>query len=257
MQALCVPEISVIVPLFNELECVEPLLEEISSVIRGSAFKRFEVICVDDGSEDGTLQRLIELSLRHPEMRIIALGCHAGKSAALLAGARAARAPTSLMMDGDLQDDPRDGVRMAMRIHEGNGSGRVDCVVGWRINRRDSLLRRMSSRLANALARHLVQDDTHDRACGLKACRTDVLCSIPPFEGMHRFIAALVRQGGGRVEEIEVNNRARARGKSKYGRGLGRTFVAFSDALVVRWMARRRFPKGEVREFERRLLDVA
>ena len=236
------PEVSVVAPAFDEAECIEAFVVELCAVLAGSGSDH-EVLCVDDGSTDGTLGLLHSLAGRFPGLRVVALEGHHGQSAAMAAGIRLARGRFVALMDADLQNDPAD-LRPLLELVR---SGSCDCAVGVRTRRRDRWLRRFSSRLANWCSTRIVGDRVTDAGCGIKVGRADVLKTIPFFRGAHRFLPTLARVGGARVVEVPVNHRERAGGQSKYGSGLGRTLSALRDAFGVRWLSDRAI-RPQVRE---------
>ena len=237
------PALSVIAPAFNEQESIEDFvvemcqhLEALASV--GTAGRvGYELICVDDGSSDQTFTRLLELQVRFPRLRPIALDRNHGQSAALAAGVAVAQGEIIALIDADMQNDPADVGRLFSMIQ---AQADLDCLVGVRAQRRDTWLRRISSKIANRIGRWITGEYIRDAACGLKVCRAPLLKQVTFFRGAHRFLATLVRLEGGTVHEIDVNHRPRAKGESKYGSGLGRTFVALRDAFGVRWLKDRK-----------------
>ena len=222
---------SLIVPVFNEVENVPALLDEISSVL--AALGAFEVLIVDDASTDGTQAALREWQRAHAAswLRLLRLARNSGQSAAVLAGVERARAPLVLTMDGDLQNDPRDLQRMLEILEAGDYAG----VTGSRERRQDSLVRRWSSRIGNAVRNWTTGDRVRDAACGIKGFRRSVFLAVPRFNGMHRFMATLVRQAGNQVLEIPVTHRPRRAGEAKYGIG-NRALRGLRDCLAVRWL---------------------
>lgn len=228
--------VSVVAPFFNERECARRFIEEVTDRLTPLALE-YEIICVDDASSDGTPQLLRELGEHFPRVRPFALDAHHGQSAALWAGIGQAQGAIVVLLDSDLQNDPADVAAMIRRLE---GDPTLAAVVGVRSTRRDTWLRRISSRIANRVAERITGHRVRDAGCGLKVIRTRYLRSIPFFRGAHRFIATLVAMEGGRVLEVEVNHRPRPSGISKYGRGLGRTFTALRDALGVRWLMDRK-----------------
>lgn len=231
-----VPTLSVVAPAFNEQESIVDFVTEVCGSLDVSN-SSYELICVDDGSTDRTSSVLTELQRRFPQLRPVAFERNHGQSAALAAGVALARGRYIALTDADLQNDPADIARMLRVLLEEDA---LDCVVGVRALRRDSWLRRVSSKIANAVGRWITKASIRDAACGLKVCRAELLKRIPFFRGAHRFLATLVMLEGGRVRELEVNHRPRLRGESKYGSGLGRTFIALRDAMGVRWMMDRK-----------------
>ncbi len=232
---------SLIVPFYNEEENIDPLMEELAEVL--PPLGGFEVIAVDDGSRDGTLDRLRKRQESFPELRIVSLAENAGQSAAVCAGFDHARADLVLMMDGDMQNDPRDFASILEALEEADG------VSGARLARKDPWIRRVSSRIANAVRNRLSGDRVVDSASGIKGFRKEILSRIPRFNGMHRFLPTLVRLAGGRVVEVPVNHRERAGGVPKYGIG-NRVFKALRDLFGVRWLRDRwiRYKVGQVFE---------
>jgi dolichol-phosphate mannosyltransferase len=229
------PDISVVVPLYNEEDNVEALERELDSALGGLDH---ELILVDDGSTDRTAERIRP----RPGVRLLRLAANAGQSAALLAGMRASNGSKIVLLDGDLQNDPSDIPRLLAGLGEG-----ADMVCGYRRRRRDSLSKVIASRIANFVRSRFVGDGIRDTGCTLKAMRRECLEAIVPFHGVHRFLPALVKQAGFRVTEIPVNHRARRFGSSKYGIG-NRALRATVDMFGVRWLQARRLVIPEIRE---------
>lgn len=221
------PEISVVVPLFNEEENTPILQSELRSALNGLDH---EIIFVDDGSIDRTIER-IEIA---PNIRVIRFEKNSGQSAAIYAGLQAARGTTLVLIDGDLQNDPADIPRLLAEIARGG-----DLVCGYRAQRKDTLLKRLTSRIANAVRSRFTKDGVRDTGCTLKAMRRECVSALVPFKGMHRFIPALVKGAGYRLVEIPVNHRPRRFGQSKYGLG-NRALRATIDMFGVRWLLSRR-----------------
>jgi dolichol-phosphate mannosyltransferase len=221
------PAVSVIVPVFNEEESVPTLLSELRASLRGIDH---ELIFVDDGSGDRTLERIESA----PDVRLIRFEKNAGQSAAIYAGLQAARGATAVLIDGDLQNDPADIPRLLAEIKHG-----ADLVCGYRARRKDSLLKRISSRIANTVRSRFTRDGVRDTGCTLKAMRRECIDALVPFKGMHRFIPALVKGAGFRLVEIPVNHRPRKFGQSKYSLG-NRALRATIDMFGARWLLSRR-----------------
>src|SRR6266550_3591381 len=221
------PAVSVIVPLFNEEENVSVLLSELRAALQGIDH---ELIFVDDGSTDRTVQRIGPA----PDVRLVRFEKNAGQSAALHAGLQAARGATAVLIDGDLQNDPADIPRLLAEIDRG-----ADLVCGYRAQRKDTLVKRLTSRTANFVRSRFTKDGVRDTGCTLKAMRRECVRTLVPFKGMHRFIPALVKGAGYRLVEIPVNHRARKFGQSKYGLG-NRALRATLDMFGVRWLLSRR-----------------
>lgn len=223
--------VSVVVPLFDEEENVEALVAELVSVLGVHGYP-WELILVDDGSRDETRKRALEAVERNHHTRLVALARNLGQSAALLAGVRAARMSHVAMLDGDLQNDPRDLPRLLAR------AGEFDVVIGRRKQRRDRLMRRFASQVANAARRAVLRDGASDTGCSLKVFPTAAFLALPSFDGMHRFLPALFRNLGLTLDELDVNHRPRRAGISKYS-NLARLRRGLLDLLGVWWLSRR------------------
>ena len=226
------PEISVVVPVRDEAENIDPLLAEIVAALAG---RDFEIVYVDDGSGDATPARLAAARGKLPMLRVLRHRRSAGQSAALVTGIRAARGTWIATLDGDGQTDPADIPALFARAQAADAPA---LVAGWRARRRDTALKRLSSRLANAVRGALLGDRTPDTGCGLKVFRRDTFLALPAFDHMHRFLPALVRRTGGTVVNQRVNHRPRAAGRSKYG-VMNRLFVGIVDLFGVMWLQRR------------------
>ena len=228
-------ELSLVVPVYNERDNLPVLVEEIGRALAGRAGgEPYEIVAVDDGSTDGSLDVLKVLKREHPEIHIVALAANAGQSAAFGAGFGAARGRVIVTLDADLQNDPAD---IPVLVAELERSGAA-AVVGYRVDRRDSGWKRLQSRIANGVRNRLNRETIRDTGCSLKAFRAEALRALPLFNGMHRFLPTLVRMQGGQVTEVPVHHRSRRFGKTKYGMW-NRVFRALIDALAVRWMQRR------------------
>ena len=221
------PAVSVVVPLFNEEENVPLLQSELTAALTGLDY---EIIFVDDGSSDHTLERI---ALR-PGIRVLRFEKNTGQSAALYAGLRSARGGTAVLIDGDLQNDPADIPRLLAEIARG-----ADLVCSYRAQRKDTFVKRVTSRVANFVRSRFTKDGVRDTGCTLKAMRRECIGALLPFKGMHRFIPALVKGAGYRLVEIPVNHRPRKFGESKYGLG-NRAIRATVDMFGVRWLLSRR-----------------
>ena len=221
------PAVSVIVPVYNEEQNV-PLLEaELRAALKGVDH---EIIFVDDGSSDHTVER-IEAA---PNVRVIRFEKNAGQSAAIYAGLQAARGAILVLIDGDLQNDPADIPKLIAEIARG-----ADLVCGYRAQRRDTVVKRLTSWIANAVRSRYTKDGVRDTGCTLKAMRRECVSALVPFKGMHRFIPALIKDAGYRLVEIPVNHRPRRFGQTKYGLG-NRAVRATIDMFGVRWLLSRR-----------------
>jgi glycosyltransferase involved in cell wall biosynthesis len=223
-------DLSVLIPVYNEVDNVGPLAEELAGVLDGSGID-YEVILVDDGSTDGTHARLEAIQARYPErVRVAFLRRNCGQTAALSAALDLARGRVLVPMDGDLQNDPADIPRLIEKLNEG-----YDVVSGWRRLRRDKFLtRRVPSQIANRLVARISRVPLHDFGCTLKAYRREVLEGVRLYGEMHRFIPIFAAWQGARVTEMVVNHRPRTAGRTKYG--LARTFNVVLDLVLIRFL---------------------
>jgi glycosyltransferase involved in cell wall biosynthesis len=221
------PAVSVIIPVYNEEENVPILQAELRAALRSIDH---EFIFVDDGSTDRTVERIEA----EPNLRVIRFEKNAGQSAAIYAGLRAARGAILVLIDGDLQNDPADIPKLVAEISQG-----ADLVCGYRAQRRDTRVKRLTSRIANAVRSRYTKDGVRDTGCTLKAMRRECVGALLPFKGMHRFIPALVKDAGYQLVEIPVNHRPRRFGQTKYGLG-NRAVRATIDMFGVRWLLSRR-----------------
>lgn len=229
-------DLSVVVPVFNEAGNIEPLLEEIRSALEGHF--EFEVVYVNDGSKDSTAQELTRIQQQMTNLRVITHRQACGQSTALRTGIKAATAPTIATLDGDGQNDPADIPRLAATLAGAGENSRLRMVAGYRKRRRDSQVKRISSKIANGVRSRLLADATPDTGCGLKVFHRDIFLDLPYFDHMHRFLPALVQRAGWEVTSIEVNHRQRGQGQSKYGT-LDRLIAGIDDLLGVMWLKRR------------------
>jgi glycosyltransferase involved in cell wall biosynthesis len=223
----CAPYLSVIVPVYNEVDNVDPLYRELKTVLNNNEFE-YELIFVDDGSRDGTAERLGAIQRIDPDHVVtVRLKRNCGQTAALSAALDLARGEILIPMDGDLQNDPADIPKLLAKVNEG-----FDVVSGWRKDRRDAFVtRKIPSRLANRLIARLSGVKLHDFGCTMKAYRRDVLEGVRLYGEMHRFIPIFASWQGGKVAELVVNHRPRIAGKAKYG--LGRTFNVVLDLILI------------------------
>ena len=219
------------IPAYNERENLAPLLDEIGAALAG---RDYEVIVVDDGSTDGSLDALKALQRGEPRLHYIAFERNAGQTAAFAAGFRAARAPVVITLDADLQNDPAD-IPLLLETMERSGA---TAVAGYRARRRDTPWKRLQSRIANGVRNRLNGEAIRDTGCSLKAFRADAVRALPLFAGMHRFLPTLIKMHGGTVAEVPVSHRPRRHGTTKYGMW-NRVLRSLADALAVRWMQRR------------------
>lgn len=234
------PDVAVVVPVKNEAENIVPLIEEIHAALEPVC--PFEVIYVDDGSDDATPRVLDEARARFPRLRIVRHAKSCGQSQAVHSGVRAARAPWIATLDGDGQNDPADIPAMLARRDEVARAAGVDPVMvmiaGHRQKRKDTGIRRVSSKVANGVRARLLGDSTPDSGCGLKLFARDTFLRFPRFDHMHRFLPALMLREGGEVLSVRVNHRPRERGVSKYG-VWNRLWVGIVDIFGVMWLQRR------------------
>jgi glycosyltransferase involved in cell wall biosynthesis len=224
------PELTVVIPLRDEERNVAPLHEELSAVLRRLALP-YEIILVDDGSEDRTFEELVAVQERDPQVRVVRFQRNYGQTAAFAAGFARARGRFIVTSDGDLQNDPADIPRLLdlARTH--------DVVVGWRKDRKDNFLtRHVPSVVANYLVSFVTGIRLHDNGCSLKVFRAEVVKPLKLRHGMHRYLPAIARQLGDRVTEVVVNHRPRRHGHSKYG--LSRTFRVIADLAHLRALMR-------------------
>lgn len=228
------PAVSVVVPLYNEEENVPILQRELETALSGIDY---EIIFVDDGSSDATIARIEQ----NERVRVLPFSKNAGQSAAMYAGLHAARGRTAVLIDGDLQNDPADIPKLIREIESG-----ADLVCGYRAVRKDTTVKRLTSRIANFVRSRFTKDGVRDTGCTLKAMRRECVQTLVPFKGMHRFIPALVKGAGYKLVEVPVNHRPRKFGVSKYGLG-NRAVRATVDMFGVRWLLSRQF-KYEVQD---------
>jgi glycosyltransferase involved in cell wall biosynthesis len=227
------PDLSVVFPAYNEEENMPVLLGEIASALEGRGWS-YEIVAVDDGSRDRTLEVLRSLRVKYPELRVLALEKNSGQTAALDAAWRAARGSLVVSLDADLQNDPADIPVMLSKLEE---SG-ADMVIGVRVNRQDTLARKIQSRIGNGVRNLITGDHITDTGCSLKLVKREAVERVRLFTGMHRFLPTLVRYAGYRVVEMPVNHRPRRFGESKYG-AMNRALRGLADCFAVRWMKSR------------------
>ena len=238
-------EVSVVIPVCNEQENVLPLAREIHAALEGRY--GYETIFVDDGSTDGTADA-VRAARRDgmPEIRLIRHSVRSGQSAAVATGVREARAPWIATLDGDGQNDPAD-IPNLLDTARNAGSPRLRLVMGNRTSRRDTWLRRLSSRVANGVRGRLLRDGTPDTGCGIKVFDRAVFLDMPRFNHMHRFMPALFQREGYEVVSVPVNHRERTRGTSKYGLH-NRLWVGIVDLFGMMWLIRRASPRIRIDE---------
>jgi len=229
------PALAVVVPVRNETENLRPLISEIIESLRGQEL--FEIVYVDDGSDDDTSATLMELAGDYPELKVFRHKICCGQSAAVASGVRMATAPLIATLDGDGQNDPADIPALLIRFREAGDPDGI-LIAGHRVNRKDSWLKRFSSRFANSIRAAILKDDTPDTGCGLKVFSRAAFLAMPRFDHMHRYLPALMIRSGGTVVSVPVNHRPRKRGTSKYG-VWNRLWVGIADLFGVMWLIRR------------------
>ncbi len=228
------PQISVVIPVFNERDNIAPLVGEVIAALRG--LLPFEIIYVDDHSTDDSLAVLQALKADVPELRVLHHVAQSGQSTAVRSGVKAARATWVATLDGDGQNDPADIPRL-IAAREAAGP-EVKLFAGWRVDRKDSGSKRWASRWANRIRARMLADDTPDTGCGIKLFEREVFLDLPYFDHMHRYLPALVQRAGWRTESVPVAHRARTSGVSKYN-NLGRALVGIRDLRGVAWLIAR------------------
>ena len=229
------PAVSVVVPVRNEADNVAPLADEIAAAMTGRW--SFELVFVNDGSTDDTPLALGRLTAERPWVRQINHAASCGQSAAVRTGVAAARAPLVVTLDGDGQNDPSFLPALVRTLE--TGGARLGLVAGQRVGRRASGFKRLQSRIANAVRNAILRDGTRDTGCGLKAFRRDTFLALPYFDGLHRFLPALVKRDGYEIAYVEVIDRPRRHGRSNYGLW-DRLWVGILDLAGVWWLIRRR-----------------
>ena len=238
--------LSVVIPVCNEADNVLPLAREIAAALRGRG--GLEIIFVDDGSTDGTVEAVRSARTEMPEVRLLRHSRRSGQSAAVASGVRRARGEWVATLDGDGQNDPADFPTMLDALGQaGTTDPAVRLVMGNRVTRRDTWLRRLSSRVANGVRGSLLGDGTPDTGCGIKLMHRATFLELPFFDHMHRFLPALYQRQGTRVISVPVNHRPRTRGTSKYGLH-NRLWVGIVDMYGVMWLKSRYRPGLEVTE---------
>ena len=228
-------ELSVVIPVKDEAGNIAPLVAEIVAALDGVA--RYEIVYVDDGSRDTTAAEVERLRVMLPQLGLVRHGASCGQSAAIRSGVKAARGLWIATLDGDGQNDPAD-IPALWRVARDSPALPPLLIAGHRAQRRDSWSKRQASRIANAVRRRALHDDTPDTGCGLKLFPRALFLDLPYFDHMHRFLPALVLREGGIVRSVPVNHRPRQRGLSKYG-VLDRLAVGIADLFGVMWLCRR------------------
>ena len=228
------PQLSVVVPVFNEQDNVEPLVDEIVAALR--TVIPFEIVYVDDSSRDGTLEKLQQLKSRVPELRVIRHVTQSGQSTAVRNGVKAARGEWIATLDGDGQNDPADIPKLL--AERARAADHVKLFAGWRVQRQDSGSKRWASTVANAIRSRMLHDATPDTGCGIKLFEREAFLDLPHFNHMHRYLPALMQRAGWKTLSVPVNHRARSTGVSKYN-NFNRALVGIADLRGVAWLIRR------------------
>ena len=236
------PDISVVVPVFDEEGAAPALAREIAQAFRG---RRFEMIFVDDASRDGTRAALKALSGEIPQLRVLAHAKNSGQSRAVRSGILAARGAVIVTLDGDGQNDPADGPALVDALLA--GPPELALVGGERVKRQDSAAKKVASRIGNGVRKRLLRDTANDTGCGLKAFRREAFLRLPYFDHIHRYLPALMQREGYRTAFRPVNHRHRQTGASKYT-NLGRLWASVSDLMGVIWLQSRSRNPGGVEE---------
>ena len=237
------PEVSVVVPVRNEAGNIAPLVEEIAGALGGRW--RFEIVYVNDGSSDGTEAELQQLMAAKPWLRQIKHAVSCGQSAAVRTGAHAARAPVIVTLDGDGQNDPAFIPALIQQLTD--GGPRLGLIAGQRVGRKATAFKKFQSRIANGVRGVILRDGTRDTGCGLKAFRREMFLNLPYFDGLHRFLPALVKREGFDIGYVDVVDRPRRMGTSNYGLW-DRLWVGILDLAGVWWLIRRRKRTPQVSE---------
>ncbi|WP_313928988.1 glycosyltransferase family 2 protein [Pseudoxanthomonas sp.] len=226
--------LSIVIPVFNELENIGPLVHETVSHLRGRV--AFDIVCVDDHSDDGTRDVLTTLKAEVPELRVLLHQQRSGQSAAIRSGVKHALSPWIATLDGDGQNDPADILKLLAA--RANANPQVRLFAGWRVDRKDSASKRWASRWANRIRQRLLRDDTPDTGCGIKLFERAAFLDLPYFDHMHRYLPALMQRAGWQTVSVPVSHRPRGTGQSKYT-NLGRALVGIRDLIGVSWLIQR------------------
>jgi dolichol-phosphate mannosyltransferase len=235
--------VSIVVPVRNEAENLAPVISEIAAALDGRW--NYEIIYVNDGSTDATGERLSSLMKERSNLRQLRHAASTGQSAAVHSGVRAARGPIVATLDGDGQNNPAFLPALVSAIEQ--GGERTGLAAGQRVGRKDTGFKKIQSRIANAVRNAILHDGTRDTGCGLKAFRRDVFLALPYFDGLHRFLPALVRREGYDIVYVDVIDRPRHSGVSNYG-FFDRLWIGIMDLAGVWWLVRRKKPTPEVTE---------
>jgi dolichol-phosphate mannosyltransferase len=226
--------LSVVIPVFNERDNIGPLVHEVVKHLRDRV--AFDVICVDDHSEDDTRDVLAALKAEVPELRVLLHLQRSGQSAAIRTGVKQALSPWIATLDGDGQNDPADILKLLAAREAADPRTRL--FAGWRVDRKDTASKRWASRWANRIRQYLLRDDTPDTGCGIKLFERATFLELPYFDHMHRYLPALMQRAGWKTVSVPVSHRPRRSGQSKYT-NLGRALVGIRDLMGVSWLIQR------------------
>lgn len=226
--------LSIVIPVFNERGNIGPLVQEVVHHLRGKIV--FDIVCVDDRSEDDTREVLAGLKSAFPELRVLLHQQRSGQSLAIRNGVRQALSPWIATLDGDGQNDPADILRL-VSVYQTAGSG-TKLIAGWRTERKDTTSKRWASRWANRIRQHFLRDDTPDTGCGIKLFERAAFLDLPYFDHMHRYLPALMQRAGWNTLSVPVAHRPRCSGQSKYS-NLQRALVGIRDLMGVAWLIER------------------
>ena len=235
--------VSIVIPMRNEADNIAPLVAEIAAACED--LSSYEILVVDDGSTDATAARTTELTETYPTLKLIRHDRSGGQSAAVHSGVLAAASPFVCTLDGDGQNPPAELAKLFTPLLQ-DTTGQLGLVAGQRVDRHDTLSKRLASRFANTVRAWLLNDGTRDTGCGLKGFRRDAFLCLPYFDHMHRYLPALFKRDGWQVELVDVSHRERHAGRSKYN-NLQRGLVGIYDLIGVAWLIRRR-KKATVRK---------
>jgi dolichol-phosphate mannosyltransferase len=236
------PDVSVVVPVFDEEGAAPALAREIAAAFQG---RNYEIVFVDDASRDGTKAALKALAAEIPQLRVLAHARNSGQSRSIRSGILAARAPIILTLDGDGQNDPADGPALVDALSA--GPPELALVGGERVKRQDSQAKKIASKVGNGVRKRLLKDTANDTGCGLKAFRREAFLRLPYFDHIHRYLPALMQREGYQTAFRPVNHRHRETGQSKYT-NLGRLWASLSDLLGVIWLQSRSRQPGSIEE---------
>jgi len=226
--------LSIVIPVFNERDNIGPLVHEVVRHLRGRI--AFDVVCVDDQSDDGTRDALTALRAEVPELRVLVHQHRSGQSAAIRTGVKHALSPWIATLDGDGQNDPADIPKLLAAREDADP--RIRLFAGWRVDRKDSASKRWASRWANRIRQRLLRDATPDTGCGIKLFERAAFLDLPYFDHMHRYLPALMQRAGWKTVSVPVSHRPRGSGQSKYT-NLGRALVGIRDLMGVAWLIQR------------------